>query len=1702
MVDVPAPPSLTHPLSCCMRFRRQGIRCLGICAVFFVSAVGRIHGELWNDMDYGPFLTATIEVEPDNIVGKGLAIRLDEGPGGIARGQAFVLYDTDTMTCSAGWLGPGLLGQGFIDWKNVAFDGSHGTHSSLVGQRVFTNPIGPGWADPRSGNWTDVRMRGTDGRCYGPVDRSWAHWRGLYQAERQNVLSYSIGNTDVLEAPSLFDAGSKQFFVRTFQIGPRDRDLVMQVAATAGRSPSLEPLSAASSNHPPLVILPSPQATTTDTRQLRSAIRFDGQTYFDIEPADDFDLATRDFSLAARVRTRNGGTLFSQAAASGPWIPNGRTWFIRNGKLCFDIGWVGAIESHKTITDGEWHDVGLVFEAASARVRLVIDGEVDAEGRLRAPAPSPGYRIRIGYTADNFPGPPVAFEGDLEYVRFDARSRSLEELRAARMSAPDEATAHWDFGQLVADRVRGGTNERFLATRKQLRELQSLQTGLALACLGSDLPRWDLSAEQSVRLVIPAGSQPVSFQLFYAPLAAGDPVDEVCAHLAAAPATRDLAPLTHGGRPLWPDRLPTQVKLLGATDGPFVVDDLTLPSDNPWRSWLRYTAFDFFADGDRAAICSWQGDVWLVQGLRDPAGHLQWQRIASGLFQPLGLKIVAEQIYVLGRDQITRLHDLNGDNETDYYENFNNDAQVTEHFHEFAMDLQTDAQGEFYYMKAARHALPAVVPQHGTLIHVARDGQSTEILAGGFRAPDGLLVNGDGTYFTSDQEGHWTPMNRINLIRPGGFYGNMMAANPTERAEQAADLPVCWIHREIDRSPTAQIWVREPTWGPLQNALLSLSYGTGKTYRILMQDAAGTLQGGIVQLPVPELPTGIQRGRFHPDDHGLYVCGMFGWSSDKTLSGGFYRIRYTGQPIRTPEAIEAYREGILLRFSEPLDGATAADWRNYACSRWNYQRTANYGSNDYRVSDGKPGRDLVPAAGVSVSDDQQTVFLHVPDMRTCMQMRVRYQLSSAEGNSVSGLVDHTIHALPPVPDVARDQFADALATPSQIVHEDASSRFRRGLVLQFTSASDSIPSADARAARMVALHNEPGERPSPFFASPTPFQALWSGVILMELPEQVSIQAEVLGDLAVTVNGQPVLQASATTQQLTAIVAVPLQAGANALEVRLRSADDGAAHVRLFWTRPGLVAESLAPDLLWHDPLAIPSLIDSLLVRSGRELLATRHCWRCHALPTSLQVSSGLPEMKMDTPNLTDAGERFEASWLQQWITNPQALRNHVTMPRVSANCSPQEVADIAAYVVSLKSRSATAQATAESLTDAEPDAELVEAGLALYEDLGCIACHHFEAPDHPDPYARTSLQWARAKYLPGAMEGYLLAPHADYAWRRMPDFQLTSTEASGLAAYVRSRSQNLPALENNLTGDTQRGAAAFEQRGCRACHASEPNGQTTPIEQRPLLELTSLSTGCLAADTVRRAAAPEYVWTEVERVALEAILQTDCVSLTTDAPAEAAQRAAARLQCANCHRLDGDTPAWPAVLGDEGEQGHPLESLPPLTWTGEKLHTDWMRKVFAGELPSRTRPWKKAHMPAFPVYADILSQGLAAQHGLPNGRDLSPNSDLTQVPLGKLLTEKERGFHCLQCHGLAGQPPEAPFESRGIDFPLVRSRLRPEFYHRWIGNPIQFDPSVPMPRFSPDGQATPVTTILEGQARPQFDAVWQNLQSLGEEPK
>src|SRR5439155_25494558 len=74
------------------------------------------------------------------------------------------------------------------------------------------------------------RLRGRDGRPYGPLPRRWAHYKGLYHFGNQVILSYTVGDVEVLEMPGIARAASEPVFTRMLNVGPHGKPMVLQVA--------------------------------------------------------------------------------------------------------------------------------------------------------------------------------------------------------------------------------------------------------------------------------------------------------------------------------------------------------------------------------------------------------------------------------------------------------------------------------------------------------------------------------------------------------------------------------------------------------------------------------------------------------------------------------------------------------------------------------------------------------------------------------------------------------------------------------------------------------------------------------------------------------------------------------------------------------------------------------------------------------------------------------------------------------------------------------------------------------------------------------------------------------------------------------------------------------------------------------------------------------------------------------------------------------------------------------------------------------------------------------------------------------------------------------------------------------------------------------------------------------------------------------
>jgi hypothetical protein len=272
---------------------------------------------------------------------------------------------------------------------------------------------------------------------------------------------------------------------------------------------------------------------------------------------------------------------------------------------------------------------------------------------------------------------------------------------------------------------------------------------------------------------------------------------------------------------------------------PFVVDRLVLPTDKSQKSLFFVTGVDKHRDS--LAICTVHGEVWLVSGIDRPDKKLTWKRFATGLYQPLGLRTnrKSNTIDVLGRDQVTRLHDYNNDGRADFYENFNNDLVITGTAHAYATCLDRDPQGNYYFFKSGRS-----LPHGGKLLQLSANGKTLKVFASGYRHPIGLGVSPTGMVTAADNQGNWIPASSIQIVEPGSFHGYMPEIHQPKNLKSFAQ-PMCWIPMHIDSSSGGRVWVPDGVWGPLANQMLHMSWGRCTLHLVMPRRSA--INGKVAQ---------------------------------------------------------------------------------------------------------------------------------------------------------------------------------------------------------------------------------------------------------------------------------------------------------------------------------------------------------------------------------------------------------------------------------------------------------------------------------------------------------------------------------------------------------------------------------------------------------------------------------------------------------------------------------------------------------------------------------------------------------------------------------------------------------------------------------------------------------------------------------------
>jgi azurin len=420
--------------------------------------------------------------------------------------------------------------------------------------------------------------------------------------------------------------------------------------------------------------------------------------------------------------------------------------------------------------------------------------------------------------------------------------------------------------------------------------------------------------------------------------------------------------------------------VLGKTrpDSAYVVDTLIVPLKNPYNSVMQLTGIDFFPNGD-ALVCTLPGDVWLVSGIDDSLKNVTWRRFATGLNQPVGIHIDSDGIFVLDRGQIYRLHDTNNDGEADYYENYANDFGGYNRSHSHTFGLHRTSDGSFHFTQ--REAILRTGPDRKTVVQ-------------GSGVRNCMGIGGSKDYFwVAPQEGTWTPASEIIEVRQGEFYGLPSSADTTDQISP----PLCYIPRGVDNSTGGMVEITSDKWGPFKGSHIGLSYGSGIHYLILRDDKAARPQGATVPLE-GEFLAGAIRGNFHPVDGQLYLVGLDGWGDYSTQDGCFHRVRYTGKPVYKPSGFQVHSNGVRIDFTQKL-AASATELHRYFGQAWNYEYAKRYGSPEFSMkTPGSLGHDPITIRSVTLLNNNESIFVEIPDLNPVMQLHLRMHLTAADGH--------------------------------------------------------------------------------------------------------------------------------------------------------------------------------------------------------------------------------------------------------------------------------------------------------------------------------------------------------------------------------------------------------------------------------------------------------------------------------------------------------------------------------------------------------------------------------------------------------------------------------------------------------------------------------------------------------------------------------
>lgn len=428
---------------------------------------------------------------------------------------------------------------------------------------------------------------------------------------------------------------------------------------------------------------------------------------------------------------------------------------------------------------------------------------------------------------------------------------------------------------------------------------------------------------------------------------------------------------------------------------PITGRDLTIPSENPWKRTIRPTDIAFLSNGE-ALITTLDGDVWRVSNIETKTAT--WSRAAFGLFESMSIAINAkDEVFTLGRDQITKLEDTNGDGVFDRYLCASDAFRQTLHTRDYATSLELEPDGSFIIARSgltdgARADIRENTADRGSILKIFPDGDTMTTLADGLRVPF-VGLRSDGTIFVSDQQGNFIPSTPVHIITKDIPYLGYAPSN--FRKKTVPSPPLLWFPYMINRSGASFAVLSEKTFPSLGNAFAHLSW-SGRIFPIVTPDIGLPFAWKLpADFDFPILGAATQ-----PTTGKLFVTGIgiSGYKPTTAKEIGLAEISEQA-PIAAPSSLVVGKNLLTLTFRSPLPTGLSLITPRPELDLWDIQRTPEYGSGHFRW-DGKPGEHSIPTGELTLSPDRKSLKIATPDIFRSEILRLRIHFAdTVSGNS-------------------------------------------------------------------------------------------------------------------------------------------------------------------------------------------------------------------------------------------------------------------------------------------------------------------------------------------------------------------------------------------------------------------------------------------------------------------------------------------------------------------------------------------------------------------------------------------------------------------------------------------------------------------------------------------------------------------------------